>query len=72
MTLDEIQAAVNAGHKVCWANTNYEVVKDHIGQWFIVCRHNGYAIGLTWRDGTTLNGKPEDFFIRPTPQPLPA
>ncbi len=63
MTLDEIKAAVNAGKRVCWANTDYQVVRDTIGQWLICCTNNDSCIGLTWRDGVTMNGEPEDFFI---------
>jgi hypothetical protein len=37
----------------------YEVIKDKIGQYLIVCK-TGYCVGLTWKDGTTLNG--EDFY----------
>lgn len=62
MNLDEIKAAVDAGQTVHWANRSYRVVKDSIGQWLIKC-DNGYCIGLTWRDGVTVNGKPEDFFV---------
>ena len=40
----------------------YEVVKDKYNQWFIVC-YIGNTIGLTWRDGKTLNGKEEEFYI---------
>lgn len=62
MTLNEIKQAVEAGKSVHWSNTGYQVIKDNIGQWLIVCA-NGHAIGLTWADEVTLNGKEEDFFI---------
>ncbi len=62
MTLEEI-AAIEAGKKVYWSNRNYQVVKDKIGQWLIVCRMNNYCIGLTWADEVTMNGKPEDFHL---------
>lgn len=69
MTLEEIKAAVDAGKIVCWKNHNYEV------QWWpsnqsyeIVCLSNTHAIGLTWRDGVTMNGDEADFFIRTTPR----
>ncbi len=61
MTLDEIKAAVMAGHTVHWANECYRVVRDGLGQWLIV--HPSMTIGLTHRDGVTLNGKPEQFYI---------
>lgn len=62
MTLEEIKKAVNEGKHVYWCNENYEVVKDKYDQWFIVC-YIGNTIGLTWRDGKTLNGKEEEFYI---------
>ena len=63
MTLQEIKTAVEAGQTVCWASEIYRVVKDRLGQWLIVCGHNEYTIGLTWRDGVTMNGSPNEFFI---------
>lgn len=63
MTLDEIKAAIDAGKRVHWANTGYEVIKDCHGRYLIVWQEDKNAIGLTWRDGVTMNGKPEQFFI---------
>lgn len=63
MTLDEIKRAVEAGQTVYWSNSAYKVVKDKLGQWLIVCSINGYTVGLTWMDGVTMNGKPDEFFI---------
>lgn len=63
MSLEEIKAAVEAGKTVHWASRIYRVVKDSLGQWLILCDMNSYCIGLTWRDGVTMNGKPEEFFI---------
>ena len=62
MTLEEIKAAVEAGQTVHWSNSRYRVVKDRLGQWLIVC-DGGSTTGLTWRDGVTMNEKPEEFFI---------
>lgn len=62
MTLEQIKAAVNAGKKVFWASTLYEVRKDSNGSFNIVCTSNNNAIGLTWTDGITMNGEPEQFF----------
>ena len=71
MTLDEIKAAVRDGHTVCWSHAGYEVhywdapgPMEDVHRWSIVCLHNQNAIGLTWLDGVTVNGKPEEFFIR--------
>lgn len=63
MTLDEIKAAVESGKTVHWASTAYRVIKDSIGQWLIICDHNRSCIGLTWMDGVTVNGRPDEFFI---------
>lgn len=72
MTLDEIKTAVRAGQQVCWSNRAYDVklyIKpDGEEHWVIHCNLNDYIIGLTWLDGVTMNGKPEDFFIY-TPDP---
>jgi hypothetical protein len=55
MTLQEIKTAVDQGKTVCWINSAYNVIKDSIGQYFIICNLNDYCVGLTWDDGTTLN-----------------
>jgi hypothetical protein len=63
MTLQEIKDAVEAGKTVCVGNTSYVVIKDSIDQWLIHYLGNDYYIGLTHRDGVTLNAKEQDFFI---------
>ena len=63
MTLQEIKDAVLAGQTVHWRSEAYEVTRDKVGQWFIVCRFNGSLSGLTWSDGVTMSEKPEDFYI---------
>jgi hypothetical protein len=63
MTLEEIKAAVEAGHVVHWHNSAYKVVKDSLGQWLVKCTDNGHCIGLTFSDGVTMNGEPEEFFM---------
>lgn len=62
MKLQEIKDSVLAGKKVYWANKAYEV-RFKFDQWYIYCTLNGNTIGLTWRDGITLNGKEEEFFV---------
>ena len=62
MTLTEIKAAVEGGKTVHWVSEIYRVVRDSLGQWMIVCRVNNSAIGLTWQDGVTLNGKESQFY----------
>lgn len=63
MTMNEIKAAVDAGNRVHWVNSGYVVTRDGLGQYLITFTRNGSAIGLTRRDGTRLNGKPDEFFI---------
>ena len=63
MNLEEIKANVESGQTVHWASQAYRVIKDNVGQWLIQCDINGYCIGLTWRDGVTMNGKESQFFV---------
>ena len=63
MNLDEIKASVESGQTVHWANQAYRVIKDNVGQWLIICDINDHCIGLTWRDGVTMNGEEEQFFV---------
>ena len=61
MNLQEIKNAVEDGQTVHWSNSSYRVVKVSLNQFLIVCE-NGSTIGLTWKDGKTMNGRPEDFY----------
>jgi len=63
MTIQEIKAAVDSGKTVHWSNTGYVVIKDRCGHYYIKCVSNDSYIGLTWTDGTTLNGKEAEFFL---------
>lgn len=63
MDLNQIKSAVDSGHRVKWANSAYDVIRDSLGQYLIVCNLNQSTIGLTWLDGETLNGKPEQFYV---------
>jgi hypothetical protein len=63
MTLEDIKAAVDAGNRVHWVNSGYVVTRDDLGQYLITFTRNGSAISLTSRDGTRLNGEPDEFFI---------
>ena len=63
MTLDEIKQAIRDGKKVYWSKESYEVIRDSIGQ-YLICHENGNIIGLTWRDGVTLNGREDQFFTK--------
>ena len=62
---EHIKQAIDNGKRVFWHNSGYEVIKDSIGQYLIAWLHGtpqAHYIGLTWNDGTTLNGKPEQFY----------
>ena len=59
-TADEIRAVVDTGRPVYCGNTGYIVLKDTIPQYLIHHIGTNYYIGLTHRDGQTLNGT--DFF----------
>jgi hypothetical protein len=63
VTLGEIIGAVNDGRTVYWASKLYRVVRAKSGTTFLICGPGNYSIGLTHADGTTLNGKEEDFFV---------
>lgn len=63
MNLIEIKAAVDAGLTVHQHNAGYRVIKDKIGQYLITFQGNDWCIGLTHRDGVTMNGKEEDFYV---------
>lgn len=66
MQLNQIKAAVDAGEYVAWKSPAYRVIKDNIGQYLIAYDHGSSRanyIGLTWRDGVTLNGQEDEFFV---------
>ena len=73
MNLQQITAAVDAGRTVHWQNGSYTVRKgpshpDNPGNGcnpalrYTIDHAGGSSIGLTWRDGVTLNGKECDFY----------
>lgn len=67
MTLNEIKAAIDNGRDVRWKNDAYHVYRDTFypsGEYLITFEPNGHTIGLTHRDGVTLNGEPGDFYIK--------
>ena len=62
MKLEEIKQAINEGKTVKWSNSLY-TVKKYGNEYNIICSDNGYCIGLTWKDGVTMNGQEKDFYI---------
>lgn len=63
MNLEQIKQAIENNERVFWKNLAYDVIKDSVGQYLIRCNLNGSCIGLTWRDGVTMNGREADFFV---------
>ena len=65
-SVEAIKNAVDSGKTVCWSNSNYQIVISHPRsyqtEYLIKCLDNDSCIGLTWRDGKTLNGKLKDFY----------
>ena len=69
MDLQEIKSAIDANKTVHWSNDSYVVIKHFprypdTPEYLIKCLSNGHCIGLTWRDGVTMNGKKEQFYIK--------
>ena len=65
MTLNEIKQAVNDGKTVCWKSEIYVVERNGTeDDYNIRCTQNDNCIGLTWLDGKTMNGEPEEFFVK--------
>lgn len=63
MTLEQIKEAVLAGKTVHWATKGYTVQHHPIGGFNIICTSNDNCCGLTHRDGVTMNGDEDQFFI---------
>jgi hypothetical protein len=61
-SVQEIKDAVDTGKTVYWQSKIYMVVNGGKAGYLIKCLANDHCIGLTWTDGTTLNGKLEDFY----------
>lgn len=68
MNLQEIKDALEAGQRVYWVHNGYEVIKDSLGH-YLIQYETGHCIGLTHRDGVTLNGKEREFFTIETKKP---
>lgn len=64
MTLTDIKEAIAEGKTVCWSNDRYTIKHGADGDLVIHCATNYHRIGLTWRDGVTLNGREEDFYVK--------
>ena len=63
MNLEQIKQALARGDKVHWTNSAYDVILDNVGQYLIHCNLNDSCIGLTWRDGVTMNGDEDEFYL---------
>lgn len=62
LDLNKIKLAIERGKKVYWKTSIYEVIKDKIGQYLIVCSLNNYTVGLCKADGS-LRDNPNDFYM---------
>ncbi len=65
MNLQEIKNAVDSGVIVHHHHAGYRVIKGAAG-YMISNVYNNNCIGLTWRNGVTMNGKEADFYIPET------
>ena len=62
-SVQDIKDAVDSGLAVHCGNDGYEVTKAPNGEYIVTYRPNGSVIGLTHKDGVTLNGELFDFYI---------
>ena len=62
MKLEEIKKAVR-DHEIVRHHNALYTVEEWSSGFQIVCSSNQHAIGLTWTDEVTMNGKEEDFYI---------
>ena len=69
MNIQEIKQAVDKGLSVKWVSEAYDIIKDDLGQYLIICNLNNHAIGLHGLKGTqyqnVLNGAEHEFYIHP-------
>lgn len=61
-TAAKIKKLVDDGVQVYWANWNYEVIKDDLGQYLVKSHSNNYYIGLTDKKGNLLNTNQDYFY----------
>lgn len=61
--IDEIKAAVDSGKMVYWKNEAYPVIRDSLGQYFVICTLTQMCHGLTNAQDTQLSGEIADFYI---------
>ena len=52
MNFDDVLMAVDAGRPVKWANDNYDVIKDKLDRYLVVCNTNGYTTHLYESDAS--------------------
>lgn len=70
-TLEDVMAAVDAGHTVCWKHDNYEVQVWGVAEgahpntaYVVACVSNGNGVGLFYADGIRSDHDPADFYIK--------
>jgi len=69
MTLNEIKKAVDQGKSVIYRHDGsivekvfYTDTQEH--DYHIVYKRNDFRVCLNWKDGVTMNGNEEDFYIK--------
>jgi hypothetical protein len=63
MNLEQIKQAIARGDKVHWSNSAYDVICDKLGQYLIYCNLNDSYISIMSRDGVTMNGSEDEFYL---------
>lgn len=63
MTLQEIKQAVLSGQTVHWSNDRYIVKSAAADYFYIIDKYNESCVCLTHRDGVTMNGSEDQFYI---------
>jgi len=61
MNFDDIKNAAKQGLTIFWGNSNYQVIVDSLGQYFIKCKLNDHLISLS--DSEFEEFKQSDFYI---------
>lgn len=46
MKIETVKMCVDNGLKVFNSSKAYEVKKDNLGQYLVICKHNNYTVGL--------------------------
>lgn len=61
--IKEVKRAVDSGKMVYWKNMAYPVMRDSLGQYFIIFTLTQMCHGLTNAEETRLSGEIAEFYI---------